>query len=37
MTLKDSDNSLAIANHLRNIFRGEIVGPIKHNSGTPQV
>ena len=37
MSLRSEDNSLKILNHLRRLFYGEQVGPIKHSSGIPQV
>lgn len=37
MTLRPEDNSLQILNHFRRLFKGEQVGPVKHNTGTPQI
>ena len=37
MTLRPEDNSLQILNHFRRLFKGEQVGPVKHNAGTPQI
>lgn len=37
MTLRPEDNSLKILNHFRRLFNGEQVGPVKHNTGIPQV
>lgn len=37
VTLRPEDDSLAIVNHLKEIFNGRNVGPLKHSGGEPQV